>query len=90
ALVKSTGVKCPEKCGGELVERKSKSRRIFYSCSKYPKCKFATWDRPVPTACPKGDSAFMLAKATKAKGEYLLCPVCKTEITPTPAAAPVA
>ncbi|HLG93725.1 MAG TPA: type I DNA topoisomerase [candidate division Zixibacteria bacterium] len=90
ALVKSTGVKCPEKCGGELVERRSKSRRIFYSCSKYPKCKFATWDRPVPTACPKGDSTYMLAKVTKAKGEYLLCPVCKTEITPTPAVAPVA
>jgi len=90
ALVKSTGVKCPEKCGGELVERRSKSRRIFYSCSKYPKCKFATWDRPVPTACPKGDSTYMLAKVTKTKGEYLLCPVCKTEIAPTPAATPVA
>lgn len=89
-LVKSTGVKCPEKCGGELVERRSKSRRIFYSCSNYPKCKFATWDRPVPTACPKGDSSFMLMKSTKTKGDYLLCPVCKTEITPAPAASPVA
>ncbi len=89
ALVKSTGVKCPEKCGGELVERRSKKKRIFYSCSNYPKCKFATWDKPVPAACPSGDSKFMLFKATKTKGEYLLCPVCKTEVMPQPAAQPV-
>jgi len=89
ALVKSTGVQCPEKCGGELVERRSKRKRIFYSCSNYPKCKFATWDKPMPAACPKGDSKYMLFKSTKTKGEYLFCPVCKTEVTPTPAAQPV-
>lgn len=89
ALVKATGVKCPEKCGGELVERRSKKRRIFYSCSNYPKCKFATWDKPVPTACPQGDSKYMLMKVTKARGEYLLCPVCKMEVSAAPAAQPV-
>ncbi|MGQ9728391.1 MAG: type I DNA topoisomerase [Candidatus Fervidibacter sp.] len=50
-------VKCPE-CGeGVLVPRtvrKGKMKgRIFFSCSRYPNCKFATWDKPLPTPCPK-------------------------------------
>ena len=46
------GVKCPE-CGGELLERRSKKKRIFYGCSNYPKCNFATNLRPIPKPCPK-------------------------------------
>ena len=37
-LVK-TGIPCP-KCGGELVQRRGKNKRLFYGCSNYPKCKF--------------------------------------------------
>jgi len=37
-LVK-TGITCP-KCGGELVQRKGKNKRLFYGCSNYPRCKF--------------------------------------------------
>ncbi|MEZ4577470.1 MAG: type I DNA topoisomerase [Desulfobacterales bacterium] len=49
----STGVKCPEKdCDGELVERTSKRGKIFYGCSRFPKCNFATWDKPVARKCP--------------------------------------
>ena len=44
-VLKSVGVKCP-KCGGELVERRTRKGRLFYSCSNYPKCDFATWQRP--------------------------------------------
>lgn len=37
----STGVKCPqEDCDGELIERRTKTGRIFYGCTNYPKCKF--------------------------------------------------
>ncbi len=53
SIVKSTGVKCP-KCGqGELIERKTKKGKIFYSCSRYPKCDFALWDKPTGQKCPK-------------------------------------
>lgn len=50
-------VKCPE-CGeGVLVPRtvrKGRMRgRTFFSCSRYPDCKFATWDKPIPKPCPK-------------------------------------
>ncbi|MCK4739633.1 MAG: type I DNA topoisomerase [Deltaproteobacteria bacterium] len=43
----SIGVKCPEaECDGMLVEKRSKRGRTFYGCSKYPTCKYATWEYP--------------------------------------------
>jgi len=76
------GVKCPkEGCGGKLVEKKTRTGRIFYGCSKYPKCDFASWDKPVATACPACGNEYMLQKRSNAKGDYLKCPSCKHEIT---------
>ena len=43
---------CP-KCGGKIVEKKTKKGRIFYGCNNYPKCKLATWDKPTGELCPK-------------------------------------
>lgn len=41
-----TGVKCPD-CGeGDVVSRRTKKGRIFWGCSRYPKCKYATWENP--------------------------------------------
>lgn len=48
----TTGVTCPECKQGELAERRTRNGRTFYSCSRYPKCKFAIRDRPVSGACP--------------------------------------
>jgi DNA topoisomerase-1 len=47
AILTSLGIKCSE-CGeGELVERRArKSGKVFYGCNRFPKCKFATWDKP--------------------------------------------
>ena len=43
----SIGLPCPkEGCGGAIVERRTKGGRIFYGCSKYPSCDYATWDNP--------------------------------------------
>ncbi len=50
-LVK-VGVKCPQ-CGGELVQRKSKKKRIFYGCSNYPDCNFILNARPIAKPCPQ-------------------------------------
>ncbi|MFA5113164.1 MAG: type I DNA topoisomerase [Candidatus Margulisiibacteriota bacterium] len=52
SILKKLGVKCP-KCGGDLVERRTKKGRLFYSCSNYPKCDFATWQRPKSEEPPK-------------------------------------
>jgi DNA topoisomerase-1 len=44
-ILKKIEVKCP-KCGGDLVERRTKRGKIFYGCINYPKCDYATWKRP--------------------------------------------
>jgi DNA topoisomerase-1 len=53
-MLKKTGVPC-QKCDGELVERKTRKGRTFYGCSNYPKCDFATWQRPVPPKKPASE-----------------------------------
>ena len=49
--VVKTGVSCPQ-CGGELVKRVSKKKKVFYGCSKFPKCQFAVNRRPIAQPCP--------------------------------------
>ncbi len=52
-IVVSLGVECPQ-CGqGQIIEKKSKKGRVFYSCSRYPDCDFSLWERPVPLPCPQ-------------------------------------
>jgi len=60
------GVKCPE-CGSELVEKISKKKRIFYGCSNYPKCTFATNRRPLPQPCPQCGGLLTLYRGKQAK-----------------------
>lgn len=52
-LDQDTGIGCPQ-CGkGKIVAKKTKSRKTFYACDQYPKCKFALWARPTGEKCPK-------------------------------------
>lgn len=76
-------IKCTQQgCEGELLEKTTRSRRVFYGCTKYPKCDYASWHLPVNKPCPTCKHAFMLAKSSKAKGEYLACPECKASVIP--------
>jgi DNA topoisomerase-1 len=71
---KGTGIKCVE-CGeGELTEKKSRFGKIFYSCNRYPQCKFALWDLPVEKPCPKCGFPLLVKKVYKREGEFLKCP----------------
>ncbi len=70
----TTGVACPECKEGKLAERRSKRGKIFYSCNRYPECKFAVWDKPLAETCPQCSSPYLLAKYSKADGEYVACP----------------
>jgi len=68
------GVKCPEQeCDGEIVEKRSKRGKIFYGCSRYPKCNFATWDKPVAKPCPVCSKPYLIEKNTKREGNFLAC-----------------
>jgi len=71
---RSTGVICPECKEGELTEKKSRFGKLFYSCNRYPKCKFALWDPPVERACPKCGFPLLVKKVYKREGEFLKCP----------------
>lgn len=51
-ILKETGAKCP-KCGGSIVERRTRRGRFFYGCRNYPACDFVTWDQPQVEPCPK-------------------------------------
>ncbi len=71
---KETGVACPECKQGTIQEKKSRRGKIFYSCSRYPDCKFALWNPPVDTPCPKCGFPILTEKTTKKKGTVWLCP----------------
>jgi len=51
-LIEETKFLCPL-CGNKVIKRKTKNSQVFYGCSSYPSCKFATWDEPVEKPCPK-------------------------------------
>jgi DNA topoisomerase I len=71
---KGTGITCVE-CGkGELIEKKSRFGKLFYSCNRYPECKFALWDLPVQQPCPKCGFPVLVKKVYKREGEFLKCP----------------
>ncbi|TMA11474.1 MAG: type I DNA topoisomerase [Deltaproteobacteria bacterium] len=67
------GVRCPECQEGNLQERKSRRGKIFYGCSRYPDCKFATWDRPVAEKCPQCGEPVLVEKVTKRSGRVRYC-----------------
>jgi DNA topoisomerase-1 len=69
------GIKCPESdCTGTIVERRSKRGKIFYGCSRYPDCTFASWDKPVDKSCPDCESKYLVEKETKKEGKFIKCP----------------
>ncbi len=72
---KATGIKCPDPdCDGEIVERVSKRGKIFFGCSRFPKCNFAAWDKPVNKPCSECGSKYLVEKSTKKEGNFLACP----------------
>ena len=60
------GVSCP-KCGKEVVIRKTKKGRRYYSCESSPDCDFMTWQRPSGKVCP------VCGHALLEKGSKLVC-----------------
>lgn len=73
-IVKQIGVKCPKCQDGNIIERKSKKRRIFYGCDRFPECDFLSWDKPIERVCPKCES-LLIEKKLK-KGVQVQCTAC--------------
>ena len=54
-------IDCP-KCSGKIIEKKSKKGKIFYGCNNFPKCKTATWDKPIGDLCPECNNLLVEGK----------------------------
>ncbi len=63
---------CPL-CEGKIVERKTKRGKIFYGCNNFPRCKFASWDKPLEKKCTTCNSNLVL------KNDEEKCPNCDKE-----------
>jgi len=69
-----TGVRCPQEgCDGVMVERMTRKGRTFYSCTKYPDCTYALWDKPIPEKCPQCGFSFLVEKQGRG-GTNKRCP----------------
>ncbi len=73
-IVKEIGVKCPKCEEGNIVERKSKKKRTFYGCDRFPGCDFVSWDKPIARKCPKCEN--LLVEKKQKKGTQVVCTSC--------------
>ncbi|WP_080846458.1 type I DNA topoisomerase [Cytobacillus gottheilii] len=73
-IVKEIGVKCPKCKEGNIIERKSKKKRIFYGCDRFPECDFISWDKPLARSCPKCENTLVEKKLKK--GVQVQCVEC--------------
>jgi len=79
-IVKEIGVKCPKCHEGNIVERSSKKKRIFYGCDRFPQCDFVSWDKPLARRCPKCEGVLVEKKLKK--GVQVQCTSCDYEEEP--------
>lgn len=70
-IFKEIGVSC-SKCGGNIVERRTKSGRIFYGCKNYPECDFVSWDMPLKENCATC-GAIMVRHSLKNGRSIIIC-----------------
>ncbi len=73
-LVAKLGVLCPRD-RGEIVERRTRTGRVFYGCANYPACDWTSWKRPVAQACPQCDGLMVLAAK-----DTVECTVCGARV----------
>jgi DNA topoisomerase-1 len=69
-----TGVACPDCTKGNILKRKSRGGKIFYSCQRYPDCKYALWYAPLNDPCPLCNWPITAVKITKRNGTERVCP----------------
>ncbi|ARA97174.1 MULTISPECIES: type I DNA topoisomerase [Geobacillus] len=79
-IVKEIGVKCPKCHEGNIVERNSKRKRVFYGCDRFPECDFVSWDKPLARPCPKCGG--LLVEKKLKKGVQVQCTACDYEEQP--------
>lgn len=69
-----TNISCPECKEGHLLQRRTRKKKIFYSCGRYPECKYALWEEPINETCPDCSWPILGVKVTKSRGKEKVCP----------------
>lgn len=69
-----SGVECPSCHQGNILKRKSRQGKIFFSCARYPECKYALWYAPLHDPCPLCHWPITAIKITKKHGTERVCP----------------
>ena len=75
SLEKNTlNIPCPKCQTGRLAPKRTKRKKIFYGCDRYPECDYALWDKPTGDKCETCDSLLVQ------KGKNIKCSNsdCKT------------
>ncbi len=65
SMTEKAGV-CPV-CHSPTQKMFSKSGKVFYGCSNYPKCTFMSWDMPLDEYCPTCGKILYLSRDGKTK-----------------------
>ena len=78
SILNKIGVQCPLD-GGDIVEKRTKTRRTFYGCANYPKCEFTNWSRPLPQPCPRCGSLIV----AQGRDDNAKCTACDWRGKPT-------
>ncbi len=66
-IQQKTGVTCPQCNQGDIIAKRSKRGKTFYSCNRYPDCKFALWSKPTGEKCPTCGSLLIFAAGGKVR-----------------------
>jgi len=77
-IEQKTGVTCPQCKQGDIVTKRSRRGRTFYSCNRYPECKFALWQKPTGEKCPDCSSLLTFAAGNKVRCSNKECKFQKT------------
>ena len=70
-ILERIGIKCPVCKDGDVIVRKTKKGRDFYGCSRFPECRFVSWNRPTGEMCELCGS-YKIEKITK-NSKHELC-----------------
>ena len=59
-----TAIVCPQCRTGQLVQRRSRYGKTFYSCDRYPECQFVINFKPLAGECPECHYPLLIEKKT--------------------------
>lgn len=61
-------MKCPDCGAGDVVMKRTRKGRMFYGCSMYPKCNWASWSKPSAEKSENGEVIKVVKKPAKRAG----------------------